>query len=1016
MGADAERQDRTDATAGLDCRPSPGLRVLPARLGLPDICAALVLALLVVAFNPGLTLFGQVLGGYDAFVYFYPLRSYIMETLGRGQLPLWNPYLFAGSPYLANTQTAIFYPGTWLFALLDVPRAYALNFVGHVWLASVLFYAFARVTLGLGRVGSLLGGAAFAFSGFMNGQAGHINQFSVAALLPGVALALDVAMRTARPLPVLCLLLGLALQILAGHPQQVYMTVVALALLILWRALSVPGALSDWRATLGRLVRGGAVLGIAGALAAGIAAVQLIPTLELSRLSIRGGGLSYQLAAFDALPWPLLLPALFPGYWAHLPTTEFFGHLGTVVFVVAWLGLLGGRGRAALLGALYVALGLLLAVGDATSLFRFLFDWAPGFASFRVPARWLLVSTFGLAILAAAGLDWLVGWRHGAATGAATGGMSGGVAGGRAGILALWRQIGPVRGSFAGVLVPLALASLVQFGQPQSRWLLLAWGLLTAATLLIVALLVVAPRLRVVGLSLLVVGALADLWAAGMNLEYRHTVPDVAFRQPREAISELQARMHLDRAYRSLSIATPEYIVKETGEYEERYSSLPRLSLENLLVTVKWNDTLWPNTPLVHRVASADGYDGGVLPLRSYYSLTRAMLGSERARPDGVVASRLDVMPSAKWLDLFGVRWVVASRVKDETRGAVYYDRAMTVTLQPGQSWSLDGLPGGAFTTVGIVSSVATPPGTTGPAIGEQVAVLRLDRGDGNPATVPLVVGAGTAPETWAAEQAPTLDRVTAWSARAPDAPGDWIAELPFPSQPITRLEIVNTSADQVVQIRSLNLIDNGRQMAFPITLDSRVERLDFFDLKLYDRRAALSRAYLVPSARVLDDDAAAAQLSAEAFQPSQEVVLAPSATAAALTSPGSPGATLVPLPPVAFRHNDPERVTLTVTAPAESFLVLSDSWYPGWVATLNGAEVPIERANILFRAVRVPAGEHVVEFRFVPQSVRLGTYVSAASIVLTGLLLWAYDLWTRRRASGVARPVRPAVHPGDAA
>src|SRR5207248_5129059 len=127
----------------------------------------------------------------------------------------------------------------------------------------------------------------------------------------------------------------------------------ALGLLVLWRCLP-SGILS--------LVRGGLTLGLATGLAVGISAVQLLPTLELSGLSIRGGGLSYQDASFGALPWPLLLPSLFPGYWAHLPTTEFFGHLGTVAFALAWLGLLAGQGRAALLGALLVTLGLLLAV------------------------------------------------------------------------------------------------------------------------------------------------------------------------------------------------------------------------------------------------------------------------------------------------------------------------------------------------------------------------------------------------------------------------------------------------------------------------------------------------------------------------------------------------------------------------------------------------------------------------------------------------------------------------------
>ena len=57
-----------------------------------------------------------------------------------------------------------------------------------------------------------------------------------------------------------------------------------------------------------------------------------------------------------------------------------------------------------------------------------------------------------------------------------------------------------------------------------------------------------------------------------MNLEHRHPVPNVAYGQPREATTELQARARPDPGFRSLSIATPEYVVKETGEYEERYA------------------------------------------------------------------------------------------------------------------------------------------------------------------------------------------------------------------------------------------------------------------------------------------------------------------------------------------------------------------------------------------------------------------------------------------------------------
>jgi hypothetical protein len=507
-------------------------------------------------------------------------------------------------------------------------------------------------------------------------------------------------------------------------------------------------------------------------------------------------------------------------------------------------------------------------------------------------------------------------------------------------------------------------------------------------------------------LTVLLVGALADLWLAGMRLEHRNPVPNLAYHQPREAITELRDRMSHDSSYRMLSIATTEYVPKDTGEIQDRYGSLSALSLDNLFFTLKWNETLLPNVPLVHRLQTADGYDGGVLPLRSFYDLGKAMLGSERARPDGVLSSRLDALPESRWLDLMGVRWAVASRVKDDSRGAIYYDRAITRTLRPGQSFTLTALPGGSFTTLGMISSVegtsGSPSAASGSSMtipstladGDRAGVIRLDAGDGAWQEVPIVVGQGTASITARAEDEPGLDRVTAWSVRNPD-PADWIAEIPLPHRPIARLRIENTTVDQVLQIRALNLIDDDRQMAFPITPDSRVERIDFFDLKVYDRQDALSRAYVVPAAQVLDDDAATARLRDPSFEPRQGAVLAPSATAASVAADPSGSH---PVGTAAFRVDQPEHIVIGATATADSYLVLSDSWYPGWRATVDGTDVPIERANLLFRAVRLGPGEHTVEFRYEPRSVRLGAQVSGGSIVVAVLLLIGALIWQRRR------------------
>jgi hypothetical protein len=316
----------------------------------------------------------------------------------------------------------------------------------------------------------------------------------------------------------------------------------------------------------------------------------------------------------------------------------------------------------------------------------------------------------------------------------------------------------------------------------------------------------------------------------------------------------------------------------------------------------------------------------------------------------------------------------------------------VSVAVRPGQAVTLSALPGGEFTKLGIISS------TNGGLVsaGDRVGTIRLTArpGDASPTDVPLVVGSATAPERWRPEQAPSLERVEAWSARGPDAPADWVAEVEFPRQPISVLEIVNTSTSAVLSVRSLNLIDDVREMAFPITPDSQVERLDFFDVKLYDRRDALPRAFLMGTARVLDDGEAGARLADPSFNPRAEVILAPSAGAQPLAGPGQRAT-------ATFEADASERVRIAVRTDAESYLVLSDSWYPGWVATVDGEEAPIERANLLFRAVRVPPGSHTVEFRYEPQSVRTGALVSAGSIVVTVGLFAGLGLWSRRRRAG---------------
>ena len=88
-------------------------------------------------------------------------------------------------------------------------------------------------------------------------------------------------------------------------------------------------------------------------------------------------------------------------------------------------------------------------------------------------------------------------------------------------------------------------------------------------------------------------------------------------------------------------------------------------------------------------------------------------------------------------------------------------------------------------------------------------------------------------------------------------------------------------------------------------------------------------------------------------------------------------------------------RVGVRVRAASDSFLVLSDVNYPGWGARVDGREARLFQTDYSLRGVGVPAGEHTVEFVYAPRSLRLGAWLSAASLVAVAVT----GLWLARRA-----------------
>lgn len=149
------------------------------------------------------------------------------------------------------------------------------------------------------------------------------------------------------------------------------------------------------------------------------------------------------------------------------------------------------------------------------------------------------------------------------------------------------------------------------------------------------------------------------------------------------------------------------------------------------------------------------------------------------------------------------------------------------------------------------------------------------------------------------------------------------------------------------------------------------------------------ARVRFVPGARHLTDPEAAKRLLDPAFDPAREVLLADAPTTAGPTvdeAVGTPSG--APAPRAAIVRETQTELVVEAASAVDGFLLLADTYYPGWTAELNGQPATIYRANLSVRAIQLPRGRHEVRFRYDPPGLRLGLRITLASTAL--LLVWA--------------------------
>lgn len=397
------------APTPLGSQPSEPSRATPFEPLRPVLVAVgvyVVLTLIVfgnVLFGPSDRLIGS--RGGDLRLQYIQWREFGFGQLRQGHFPLWNPHIYSGVPYFGGFQSGLLYPLNWQYLFLPTPLAANWGIALHIFLAGLFMFLWARGR-GLSFIPAVMAGALWMFCGehFLHVHAGHLCRLVTTAWIPMLFLCIDRFIERRTLGWALCGSGVIALLLVGGDPQYVFYCALAAALYCLLRL---------WTAERPLQAVGG--LAAVCAVAAGLAAAQLLIGLATAQESIRGGPTPWEFASSFSFPPDNLATLLAPTFFGDVTTYWGRWHLWEVCLFISATGclllipgVLRGENRDRRVFIAMTAALLLLALGAYTPLYRLLYDWVPGFDRFRGMSKFAVLASAFLIILAAMGLESLL--------------------------------------------------------------------------------------------------------------------------------------------------------------------------------------------------------------------------------------------------------------------------------------------------------------------------------------------------------------------------------------------------------------------------------------------------------------------------------------------------------------------------------------------------------------------------------------------------------------------------------
>ncbi|MSP12213.1 MAG: hypothetical protein EXR62_04555 [Chloroflexi bacterium] len=941
----------------------------PSAFTRSDLWALMSLAGLTLTLTYSLLFTNRILAGLDVFTYFTPYRAYASEALRAGRFPLWNPDIFMGAPFFANIQSAVLYPLHWPFLWLSPPYQVTWSIALHLFLAGAFTYWFARGSLTLSPAAALVAAILFAAGGYTGAQAEHLNQLNALIWFPLLLHLATQALTHRRRGAALGLVLVIAVQFLAGHTQTSFINLTGL---LLWTL----AALVPWRRPFPGLRPAALILPLAGSLGliawgGALAAGQLLPTVELSRLSIRAGGLPFNQALSFSLDPRLLLRALLP--FSGSLFSEYIAYLGILGVALALLGgLHAARWRFGLPLVVLCLVGLALALGAYDPLYWALYYLVPGFSLFRVPARWLEFYALGAALLGGWGFQ-AIQQRYAGFTSPPR-----------------W-VIAPLLVAGAALAILAALSPTPPSLNTISNWLMLAavtggilalgrhWGSRPGYQMGLVCLLAL------------------ELWGGSRGLAYTHTTAPQAYTSWRETELVLaQDQASAAQAGRVLSVGQLTWDPGDLGAWQALLQpEIGSQGVYDLVVALKQRELLAPNLTMLSHIPGVDGYDGGLLPLRAWVDLMNSLLPPGKSAADGRLREALPAIPPLPWLDRLGVRYIISDKLHDIWIDNAFYDLAFDLPLQSGESILLAAPRPFPTTALGLISFLS-------PDAASQETVGAVELRDAQGQTISSTMQTGR--ETATTDATPSAPQPPKSLPRQSPATGkEYFSRLSLTSTgdggaghagtfQATTIRIQNTLSRGVLHLRGMALLDTvtGEHQTMSLAPPGTLSLIHSGDVKIYRLAQEQPRIFI---ARSVSYAASSAQALSHliTLDTSDEVVIETALPATSMPDPATaPGAWSI-----AVQQDAPEAISLQVQSEHGGYLVVRDTFYPGWEVQVDSRPAPALRADGFFRAVYLAPGSHQVTWRYRPLSLTLGAALSLGALLA---LLGAWPLWVIRR------------------